>query len=128
MPAFGLGLLLGERLLLEILDDALSLPFAAGELVVIGVHIVLLAHLHSGGHSSPGPPIAVRSRGPLRPRSAPAVRACGALSEQSSKACAHRVQPIPARIPARTRDSAIDSGSVTLEMAFVGNEPHTIAS
>jgi hypothetical protein len=45
LPAFGLGLLLGERLFLEVLDDALSLPLAAGELVVARIHIVLLTHV-----------------------------------------------------------------------------------
>jgi len=86
------------------------------------------------------------------PHSAPAGRACGApdrvcpadirpelrrgsghrcaagvMSDQSSKACALRVQPIPAGISARRRASAIDSGPVALEMVFVGNGPHTVS-
>jgi hypothetical protein len=45
LPALGLGLLLGERLFLEILDDGFSLPLSAGELVVIGVHVVIPTHV-----------------------------------------------------------------------------------
>lgn len=48
-PSFGFGLLLRELLALEILNDGIALPFAAGDLVMVRIDVDLFAHFHSTG-------------------------------------------------------------------------------